>query len=124
MKSLYLIVIALFISSCSNFVYEELAHIHKGMSNVEVKNIINNDDFGPGIELYNDDISEDLYTSGDVTYLVAEKYSPIESEPYVFVFIDNRLVYWGFPYQVANNENPKIRKSSLSITKKVLEEYY
>ena len=113
-----------FVIGCSNFVYEELAHINKGMNIQEVTSTISNNDFGDGLELYNDEISKDTYTIDNLTYLVVEKYSPIESEPYIFIFIDNTLLYWGLPYEIANNNDPKIRNVSPDITKTILKNYY
>lgn len=124
MKSIYIIIITVFIIGCSSFVYEELAHISKGMNIQEVTDVITNSDFGDGLELYNDDTSSDTYNVNNLTYFVAKKYSTIESEPYVFIFIDNTLVYWGLPYQIANSQNPKIRNTSPDITKTVQENYY
>lgn len=101
-----------------------MAYIHKGMNTTEVTNVLNNSDYGLGIELLNDDIKEDLYsTDNNIKYLVTEKFTPQEMEYYIFVFQNDQLVYWGLPYQIANNSDPDISNSSYEISKTVKEKY-
>lgn len=124
MNKLIIIITLVICTSCTMFLYEELAHIHKGMNATEVTNVIDSGDYGPGIELINDDINEDLYSAdNNIKYLVTEKFTPQETEYYIFVFQNDKLVYWGAPYQIANHSDPDISNSSYEISKTVKEKY-
>lgn len=124
MKKLLLVIIIAILSSCTPFLYQEMAYIHKGMNIEEVTKVITNTEYGSGIELLNDDIKEDLYsTDNNIKYLVTEKFTPQEMEYYIFVFQNDQLIYWGLPYQIANNSNPDINNSSFEISKTVKEKY-
>lgn len=114
----------LLLSSCASyFLYEELAHIHKGMTISEVKTVVDSGDFGFGIGLINDEIEKDMYTSNSVKYLVTERTAYGEYQYYVFLFQNDKLVYWGFPYQVANHSKSEISDASADISKTIKEKY-
>lgn len=123
MKKFLIVILSILFVGCTHFLYEELAHIEKGMTTAEVKNIVVDSEYGVGIDLHNDDISEDLYTKGNLSYLIAEKYTPMEFEHYVFIFSNGKLVYWGSPYQVANHSDSEISELSVDISKTILEKY-
>lgn len=123
MKKITVIFLTLFVTSCSYFLFEELAYIHKGMSLEEVISVIDNPEFGPGIDRINEEINQDLYTHNNVKYLVTERNSYVETEHYIFIFVEEKLVYWGLPYQIANNTNPEINNSSFEISKTIREKY-
>ncbi len=123
MKKITIIFLTFFVSSCTYFLFEELAHIHKGMSLEEVRTVIDNSDYGPGIDLINDEINQDLYTYNNVKYLVTERNSYVEIEYYIFIFVEEKLVYWGLPYQIANNSNSEISSTSEDISRTIREKY-
>jgi len=123
-EQIMIITIILLLTSCSShFFYEELAHIHKGMKIDELKNVIESEDFGYGIALINDEIEKDIYTSNNIKYLVTERAAYRESSYYVFLFQNDKLVYWGFPYQIANHSQSEISGASPDISKTVKEKY-
>lgn len=115
----------LLLSSCTSafLLYENLAHIHKDMTTQELKNVLENDDFGYGVELINDDMEKDMYTNNSIKYLVTERRAYGESSYYIFLFQDDKLVYWGFPYQIANHSKSEISGASPDISKTVKEKY-
>ena len=115
--------IILLTSCASHFFYEELAHIHKGMTTTELKTILDSGDFGHGIGLINDEIEKDMYTSNSIKFLVTERVAYGEYQYYVFLFQNDKLVYWGFPYQVANHSKSEISGASPDISKTIKEKY-
>ena len=121
-KKIILILITLsFVGCTSTFMYQELAYIHKNMSVDEVADVVTSDEFDEGISLVNDEMSQDLHSLssniGDkLQVLVTLKYYPTEEAHYVFLFQDNKLLYWGLPYQIANSSNEIVRKASTEIT--------
>ena len=123
MRIIITLILAFSTFSCAIVLYEELGHIHKGMSIEEVRSVVDNSDYGRGVDLFNDDISLDLYSYNKAKYLVTERYSHMETEYYIFVFLEDKLVYWGTPYQIANNLNPDISNTSVDISKTLKEKY-
>lgn len=114
----------LMLSSCSHFLYEELAHIHKGMDIKEVKAVIDSKQYGEGVSLINDEIEKDLFsTDKNMKYLVTDYFKSTGKEYYVFLFQENNLIFWGFPYQFVNNPNLDIRNITTDISKTLKERY-
>lgn len=117
--------IFIFAISCgSTYLYEELAHIHKGMNLDSVIKVIVNNDYSKGLDLINKKIDEDLYILKDNSkILITEKYSPIENEFYIFMFQENRLIYWGESYQFMNSSNQSVKNASIEISSILNEKY-
>jgi hypothetical protein len=121
-KKILLILIAIsFVGCTSTFMYQELAYINKNMSVDEVADVVTSEEFDEGISLVNEEMSQDLHSLsaniGDkLQVLVTLKYYPTEEAHYVFLFQDNKLLYWGLPYQIANSSNELVQKASAEIT--------
>ena len=116
--------LVLLLSSCASyFFYEEFAHIHKDMTISELVTVIESDDFGYGVGLINNEIEKDMYSSNSIKYLVTERIAYGEYQYYVFLFQNDKLVYWGFPYQIANHSKSEISGASPDISKTIKEKY-
>lgn len=115
----------LFISSCSNLYFEDLAHIKRGMTIEEVVNVLENNEFDKGLELISSEIDEDIYdiNNSNMRALIVEKEHPFEEIYYVMLFEDNKLEYWGENYHFVSHPDEKISSLSRQFSE-ILEEHY
>lgn len=120
-----IISVLIFTMGCSGtYLYEELSYIHKGMNLEEVVDVISSSNYSKGLDILNSNIDKDLHILKDNSQiLVTEKYSPIENEYYIFMFKENKLLFWGLPYQFMNNSNPTIKNASIEISAILNEKY-
>lgn len=115
-------------ASCTTYVYDELTYIHKGMSLNEVSDIVSSEDFSDGIFMISENRDDDVYDlnmegQSGLKYLVTEKYFQDEDGYYVFLFQDDKLIYWGLPYEFVNNRNATIKNASINISNTIVSEY-
>jgi len=127
-KKIVLICISLslfFITSCSTFYFEDMAHIKRGMTMEEVINIVEGDKFDSGLTLISSDYNEDIYEvkGSNMKALIVEKEHPFEEVYYVMLFDDNRLEYWGENYHFVSHPDDNISSMSKQFSE-ILEEHY
>lgn len=118
-----------FASCTSTFMYQELAYIHKDMTVDQVADVVTSEEFDEGISLVNEEMKQDLHTlksipGENLQALITLKYYPTEEGNYVFLFKDNKLLYWGLPYQISNSSNEIVRKASVEIATLIENKYY
>ncbi|GAB5466923.1 MAG: hypothetical protein Kapaf2KO_23590 [Candidatus Kapaibacteriales bacterium] len=111
LKFLLFISILAIITSCSFYILDNNEGIYKGMSEQEFKKIdIDYDD------MY---VIEDkaLAKKGRFIMYTYEVEDTGSDQIYYYLFKDNELVYWGYPYKFNRHEDEDIRMASLIIAR-------
>ncbi|MFM2133508.1 MAG: hypothetical protein RL156_789 [Bacteroidota bacterium] len=96
---------ALAIQGCTSFVGEKLLPLRKGMAVNEVVDTDEMVDAKKVIAL----VSPDLDSKHKYTALLSSMRSAAEENRWVYVFKDEKLLYWGYPYQLTRHPDDEIR---------------
>ena len=132
MKKLLIILplLILVLSSCSNYSYQNLLHIRKGMLTDEVVEVIssfwkpNFDVFmieNSQSDLY--DISRQIKSKTNTTILITMKKSAGQRPYYIFAFENDKLIYWGLPVDFKRSANDKFIRIAKAAVKIIRRDY-
>lgn len=114
-----IVLFIIFISSCSFHVYQSNLQIKKGMHVAEVIKIIDDDTF---VSSYIQEGPHDLTRMGltefgNVELLIRKRFHATGKEIYMYAFLDDKLIYWGYPIEFSRSNN----KLLFAIGKKAIE---
>jgi hypothetical protein len=97
----------IFAGSCNSFVYKSNLELRKGQSVTAVNKILKNDS-------YVDDLSDnDLFKInetefnhfGRIELLIKKRYYLDDYQYYIYAFLDDKLIYWGYPIEFTRSGN-------------------
>jgi|GEM_PF-2757460 len=109
MKKITLIVICLgfgFLTACSFYIHDNNYQLRKGMTvqDFEKKNI----DYDKVLNL----TDQTLISDGKYRVYTYEVTDAGSDQYYYYLFKDDKLIYWGYPYTFNRHPNPMIRLAS------------
>ena len=100
-----LFIASLLLASCGTFVGEKMLHVRKGATMGEVSTADN--DLVDKLAVV---ITGDGLESKAVYHLIISEMKAAGNENYwIYAFKDNKLFYWGYPYQFKRHEDNEIR---------------
>lgn len=102
-------------TSCSYHANYNISSLKKGINIDETIELMEEGDFG--LELIDDEYENELYNVKEIenseVLIVNRIYTPklgYDEVYYILAFEDNKLIYWGLPYEFANHPEMKIKE--------------
>ncbi len=123
MKQILIIALILAVSgltACKTYLYENMFDVQYGTSSAQViKDESNLVDEKP-VQLK----GTNLDPNSTYTILFAKMRSTVMENYWVYGFKNDKLIYWGYPYQFLRNSDPEIRALGVEATKYLVNEEY
>ncbi len=109
-----------FLSACSSFVGEKLLKIRMGSTVTEVT-AADGDLVEPTpVKIQNDGLS----SKSEYSMLISTLRAANNDNYWIYAFKDNKLIYWGYPYQFLRSEDKELRSFGEVATKYLVAKKY
>jgi|GEM_PF-910426 len=129
---LALLIIGILSFSCTSYMYYQIYQLRLGMDKANVFDVIESDEHDRSLFLINS-FEEDLYNiskkvnESNISVLIVYKYfSDVtwnEDSYYYLAFQDDKLLYFGMPFELTRHSNELISKIGEEANQIVLKEY-
>lgn len=115
-KIIFTAALAIMVASCTTYKFAALYQLRRGMSYQEAKQVLTDENYD-GMETISS-YESDTYTekiendSIRIVFMMKEYQARTKNDEalYIFAFQNDKLIYWGFPYEFTLSQNAKYSK--------------